>query len=280
MGLSGNQLRSNRFATVWRGAYTTGNPDDLMVRARAALRIAGPDSVLGGATVLRLIGVWLPQALMDETQVHVVVPPGQRGPRVRGIDVARMTPVIDPIDMGDVLAVHPAQAWLQVAGDISPADLVVVTDALLRRRSPVATREELDFVLTQCSGRRGVAQARTALSQAREGTQSPWETRLRLAMVDAGLPSPVVNHPLRAGANARLYYLGMAYPNARLAIECDGGQVANRRQLDRDTKRQRDIEDADWRIIMATHADFADLTPVLTSIKTALEPPKTGDPLV
>ena len=45
---------------------------------------------------------------------------------------------------------------------------------------------------------------------------SPMETRIRFALVQAGLPCPVLQHPVGP------YLLDLAYPDLKLAIEYDG----------------------------------------------------------
>lgn len=78
-------------------------------------------------------------------------------------------------------------------------------------------------------GWRGVKQARRACSLAVRGSRSPPETRMRLVWVlDAGLPSPIVNQPA-FGQDGR--FLGI--PDC---LECDSGTV-----LEYDGDEHRDL---------------------------------------
>ena len=271
MGISDKQLRGRRFRQVCYGVHTAGDPSDLMVRVRAAIKAAGQSALLGGVTELRMLGVWLPQSLADDHLVHITVAPGQRGPRIKGIAVTRTAILLPPTDVGDVFAIHPAEAWFQMATVLALDDLVVAADALMQRKAPLVTKAELQFVIDNSRRRRGLCRARAAVELARPGVDSPMETRLRLAMIAAGLPCPEVNLPLQPNKRSKTFSLDMAYPSARLAVEYDGAiHVGDWQKMQDDRTRRRIIEDAGWRIITVTYADFADLTPAIASIRTAL----------
>jgi len=273
-GLSKNQLRGARYHQVCRGVYTTGNPDAIEIRAQAALLAGGPKALLAGLTVLRFLGVWLPQVYAEDKHIHINMPPGASGPTHEFIIVTRSTVVLEPVELWDILGlmgVHPAQAWLQAANYLDHDDLIVAADALMRRQYPISTRPEIDHAVGCISGSRGVSKARRALKLARAGVDSPMETRLRLALVAHGLPCPEVNLPLRPQPDGPLYYLDMAYPAIKLAVEYDGaGHAATRQQMQRDQFRRRVIEDAGWRIITATAADSRDWSGVVASVCAGL----------
>jgi len=269
-GLSRNQLRGGRFRPVCRGVYTTGDPADLMVRAKAALLVAGPGTMLGGVTVLIMCGVWLPQALLDDTRIHVVIPPRRVGPEMGFIKATRSCLTLHPMEFGDVLGVHPAQAWLQMATQLSKTDLIVAADSLMRRKATLATRDEIEKVVAHHAGGRGVALARGALRLARAGVESPMETRLRLAIVAAGLECPLVDYPFQPLPHAKEYRFDMAYPAQQLAVEYDGSIHADPLKMRDDRTRRRLLEDAGWRIITATASDLPDFTSVVASVRAAL----------
>jgi len=275
-GITRNQLRGNTYSQVFWGVYTTSDPTDLSVRALAALRLAGPNALLSGVTVLKFLSVWLPQQVQDDDHIHINIPPDTCGPQKHPIIVTRSKTVLEPIELWDVLGLmgaHPAQAWLQAAShsQLTLHDLVVAADALMKRQHTLVLRSEFEYVLACFPGRRGVKRARQALAMAREGVDSPMETRLRLALIAAGLPCPEVNLPLRPRPDGPLFYLDMAYPHAKLAVEYDGvDHVNNRAQMQRDRTRRREIEDAGWRIITATYADAPSWVQIIESVRAAL----------
>jgi len=273
-GVSRNQLQRGAYPHVFWGVYTTGDATDVSVRALAALRVAGPKALLGGVTALKFLSVWLPTKLQEDDHIYVNLPPGMAGPQTPPIIVTRSKVVLEPMEFWDVLGlmgVHPAQAWLQAANQLNLTDLVVATDALMRRQYTLVVRSEFEYVLSCFPGRRGVKRARQALQMAHAGVDSPMETYLRLALIAAKLPCPEVNLPVRPQPEGRLYYLDMAYPQAKLAVEYDGtGHVKDSTQMQRDRTRRREIEDAGWRIITATNADAPDWTRVIESVRAAL----------
>jgi hypothetical protein len=76
---------------------------------------------------------------------------------------------------------------------------------------------------------RGCRVARRAASLAREGVDSPQETRLRLLLVLAGLPEPHVNLIIRGRDGSWRRRYDLAYEQLRLIIEYDGRQHARTR---------------------------------------------------
>ena len=65
------------------------------------------------------------------------------------------------------------------------------------------------------------------------------ETRLRLLVVLAGLPEPVVNHVLRDENGGWTYRFDLSWPQVKLALEYDGRQHAeDSRQWVRDVRRR------------------------------------------
>jgi len=231
-------------------------------------------ALLGSLTVLRFVGVWLPKQFEQDNRVHITMPPGVCGSANSSIIVTRSKVVFEPVEFWDVLGlmgIHPAQAWFQAARYLNLEDLVVAADALMRRQNTIALRSEMEFVISSFPGRRGVKLARRALKLAHEGVDSPMETRLRLALVAAGLRCPEVNLPLRPRPDGPQYFLDMAYPHVKLAVEYDGaGHAATPTQIQRDRTRRREIEDAGWRIITATIADSPDWARVIASVRAAL----------
>ena len=66
--------------------------------------------------------------------------------------------------------------------------------AVLGQHRRHSTAADLEAALRRHGRRRGVRALRQALERVRYGSLSPQETRLRLALVDAGLPEPELNY--------------------------------------------------------------------------------------
>jgi hypothetical protein len=72
-------------------------------------------------------------------------------------------------------------------------------------------------------GKRGVRAAKAAVELVRVGADSVPETIMRLALVDAGLSEPVLNHVVYDVEGRPVMWPDAAYPEARVSLQYDGG---------------------------------------------------------
>jgi len=79
------------------------------------------------------------------------------------------------------------------------------------------------------------------------------ETRLRLVLVQAGLPRPLVQVSLRNRDGLFVGRPDLYYPPQRLAIEYDG--ATHRESLAADNRRQNRLIEAGYRILRFTAND-------------------------
>jgi hypothetical protein len=98
----------------------------------------------------------------------------------------------------------------------------------------------------------GIKRARDALLEIRPGTDSPMESRMRLTIVRAGLPEPVIRHTVYFEG----FFVGtpdLAYVRERVALDFDGKlhRTDERVYVD-DVERRALFEDADWRYLTIT----------------------------
>jgi hypothetical protein len=118
----------------------------------------------------------------------------------------------------------PEQTFLDLAAVGVPlVDLVVVADGMIKAGH--TSTERLIEAAAEWSGR-GCRVARRAAALAREGVDSPQETRLRLLLVLAGLPEPRVNLIIRRHDGSWHRRCDLAYEHLRLIIEYGGRQQA------------------------------------------------------
>jgi very-short-patch-repair endonuclease len=148
----------------------------------------------------------------------------------------------------------PAQTFLDLADDLDLVDMVVVGDSLVR--AGVARPEELVAASAAYRGRQARS-ARRAAAYVRGGVDSPMESRLRMLLILAGLPEPVVNHALRDEIGRVLYRLDLSYPQWRVAIEYDGRQHAeNTAQWRWDVQRREGLDANGWRLVVVLSGDL------------------------
>ena len=242
-GLSDKALRGPRVQRVLRGAYVRAGVElDVRVRALAALRLAPPGSVVARATAAVLLGGVVPH----DVRVHLRIPSGQlRLPTVdarvrtgrRAHGVVRGIPVTTAED-----------TFLDLVGELGLVDLVVLGDSLVRRGR--TTPEHLAAAAARQTGRRARL-AQRAAGLVRAGVDSPMESRLRMLLVLAGLPEPVVDHIEYDGWGRWVRRYDLSWPELRLAVEYDGRQHAeSQRQWERDVERREELDLDGWRIVV------------------------------
>lgn len=145
--------------------------------------------------------------------------------------------------------VRPERLFLELAASLSRIDLIVAGDQLLH--SGLTDQASIAEYLRSCFRRRGVRRARHALPHLEERTDSPPETRLRMLIVDAGLPRPAANHDVFDELTGRwLARPDLSYPKLKIAIQYEGRHhQEDREQYVYDTERDARIELEGWIVI-------------------------------
>ncbi|MGD9989853.1 endonuclease domain-containing protein [Pseudonocardia sp.] len=92
-------------------------------------------------------------------------------------------------------------------------------------------------------GVRGTRRLPRAVALSDPRAESPGESRMRLAVVLAGLPAPVSQ--FRVGR----YRLDLAYPDLRLGIEYDGADHRTAGRARRDLMREAELARAGWELV-------------------------------
>lgn len=248
-------LRRGLIRPVIYGVYLDAAvPDDLASRGRClALRLPP------GAAVCRLTAAWLygvdarmPEERTAPPVVECVAPLGREPvsrPGVRGY-VASLAPR-DLQEVGGVPCTTPLRTAIDLLRWLQPHMGLGTADALAFRGlvDPAHLRDEVE----RWAGCPGVAQARRLAPLVEPRAESFGESWLRLRIVDAGFPRPVVQIEI-VGADGRVRYrLDLGWPDRCLAIEYDGEEyhasgaavsrsAATRRavaaRLDRDRRRE------------------------------------------
>lgn len=261
-GMTAAQLRRASLRSPTHGVRTAGPAraeDDLHGRCRDLLPALPPDALFSHTTALALLGVTMPSDRDGQEPVHVQVGPGTSRVRRRGVVAHRRTSTDARrwTLAGGLPVVAPVAAWTQVGRLMPVDDLVLVGDALVRRRHPLSTTESMSAEVDALPPRsRGLVALRAALPLVRARTDSPMETRLRLILVHAGLPCPVVNLLVRAPDGTVVAMPDLAYPRQRVAIEYDGDvHRTDPATWRRDIARRQGLEALGWRVITCTADD-------------------------
>ncbi|WP_345377804.1 endonuclease domain-containing protein [Pseudonocardia yuanmonensis] len=223
-------LRGPRFVRVFPDVYL---PADIQptfeMRSRAAfLHVERRGGVLAGYSAAQLLAASCePRGAAAEVLVPAHIP------RHRGLLVHQGTVapedlhrVVPPGGRGVLVTGRERTAW-DLARRLDLVEAVVAVDALARPARPGGPlRFEPAALLDRWAanpGARGVRRLDRVVALAAPRAESPMETRLRLVLVLGELPPPVVQYVLCAADGRVVARLDLAYPQARLALEYDGG---------------------------------------------------------
>lgn len=163
------------------------------------------------------------------------------------------------------------QTLLDLAGQLGFLELVQCFDAVLGRwhGPPQLTPVELSRLIVDTPRYPGRRLAIAALHRARPGVDSPQETRVRLNLIDAGLPEPEVSVSVDNPATGYYYLLDMAYPREKVAVEYDGDHHRDDEdQYNRDIARLQALEQLGWTVIRVTRR--SDMSRVVHDVRAAL----------
>lgn len=241
-------LRGPGFVRVLPDTYVpAGTTLDLATRARAAYHWARGRGVVAGFAAAELLGA---SCGHHDSLVELVVPRGApRAPNGVVMSRARLEP--DEIVQRDGLRVtSPVRTAYDLARRGPLVERVVAVDALAH-----TCRFAPDQVLLHAArhrGGRGTDGIAEVLTHADRRAGSPMETRLRMLLVLAGLPLPKVQWPVQDPVSRTVVWLDLAYPEAMLGIEYEGGGHAEPNAVLRDVGRYTGLVDKRWRILRYT----------------------------
>lgn len=211
-------------------------------------------------TAAILHGLPLPGAASNNPVLHVSTLAPGRATRHRGVRGHQLRLADHEIGVVHDLPVpSPVETWCQLATLLSTEQLVVAGDALVQRKQPMASLEELRRSVDQGACRPGIRRLRLAMERIRPRTDSPMETVLREALVSAGLPEPCVNYELLAADGSVTAHGDLVYPTARLVIEYDGDHHrTSERQYYIDVDRLWRIRALGWDVLRLNKTHLAD----------------------
>ncbi|TPW76911.1 DUF559 domain-containing protein [Schumannella sp. 10F1B-5-1] len=174
---------------------------------------------------------------------------------------------------------EPIRLFLELASVLDLDDLVAVGDALVRDppvQQPDDPRPWVPLADLTSAVRRArtpdSARARRAMHLVREGSDSPAETRLRLATVRAGLPEAELNGMLHDAVGDEIGRFDLIWRRHRVVAEYDGDQHrTDPVQYDRDIIRFDRATEAGYRVLrFRTRQLYPATTPAVLSIEKAL----------
>jgi hypothetical protein len=260
VGVTDRMLRGAPWRQVFTGVWVhDALVDTRDLRLQAARLLIPPCGVLCGLTAAWVLGVDVRR--LNDLDVHVGFPKGKRIRKRPGLAVCQET-----LDPGDILMIDGVAITtsLRTAFDclrwLQRVEGVVVADALTH--AGLVTVSEIAAYFAGKRRLRNLRIGERLVEFVEPLTESPMETRLRMLLIDAGLPRPVPQHEVRDRLNRLVGRLDLAYPEARLAVEYDGADHWKQRR--EDDRRRAAIRACDWEVCVFS-ADDVYLTPDATA---------------
>lgn len=249
-GVDPRILRTSRFRRLFRSVYVESHSRDEFIRMRAALALHPPTAFISHHSAAVLYR--LPVPLHPDVHVTVLAAADRR--QRLGLKLHVVTGVPMVVEHKGMLVSHPYRMFIEMAGVLDLVNLVVLGDAMLKVFD--ITPDDLVRACAESDRHHAFAAHRGAL-MVRAGVDSPMESRLRMLLVLAGLPEPVVDHRLldRGGRTRRRFDL--SYPSIKLAVEYDGRQHAeSTAQWEHDVRRREELDNEGWRLIVVQANDL------------------------
>ncbi|GAA4938899.1 hypothetical protein EV188_108250 [Actinomycetospora succinea] len=246
------RLAGPGFRSPFRGTHVAvAAPDDLVSRAHAAALLVD-DAVIGGYAAAALHGA---DCAPRDAPVDLVVGPRRHRPRP-GLLLRQDLLRPDEIVVVDGVSVtSPLRTAYDLVRAVDFVEGVVALDAL------AAVGEfEPEAILEHVGGRsrpRGHRRLAPAVEAAEPGSGSPPETRLRLVLVEHGIPRPVVQCPVPGVRAAWVPHVDLGWPELKVAVEYQGDlHRTDPEQWRRDQERWAVLGAAGWLVIPATWEDL------------------------
>lgn len=202
-------------------------------------------------TAAQLLGLPLPRRFATSGVIHVCVDDPAGRQRVSGTVAHHARPgTVRVVAISGYRVAAPVDVWRQLAAVLTLDELIVMGDALVGGKRPLATMAELRTGVVRHAGKRGARRLREALDWVRPGVLSPRETEIRLLLVRAGLPEPEVNAPITDRSGRTIATGDLVYRDHRVLVEYDGEQHrTDEEQYHWDIDRLDAIMEADWRVV-------------------------------
>ncbi|NWL33642.1 endonuclease domain-containing protein [Paenarthrobacter nitroguajacolicus] len=280
-GVTRKRTAAKDLVTVSRGVRVpvlSGATGAAALRAYTDLDDA---SVLVMPSAARLWNVPLPGYVSGDWRIHLARRRGFSFPR--RVNVAGHLLTFLPgetVEHDGVKLTSPARTWLDMASVLKLEDLVAAGDSLVCSHGPdfpvpkdaLCSIEELREIVGRHPGMRGVRTARAALELIRVGADSAPETHMRLALIDANLPEPELNHVVRNHLGLPVLWPDAAYLEWKVSLQYDGQHHGGAEQHLRDIERQERSLAYGWLEVRISKHDLEGERPaVVHKVRRALQ---------
>jgi very-short-patch-repair endonuclease len=249
-----DMLRGPRFLRLFPDTYVAApddGPPDLKLRSHAAYRYVEGRGVLSGFSAAEVLGA---SCGPRDSPAEVTVPHrGQRGHPGLIVHRTRLAPG-EIKEVNGLQVTSPVRTAYDLARRGNLVERVVAVDRLanVHRFNP-----DLLLHFTARNRRaRGNDLVPEVLAHADRRACSPMETRLRMLIVQAGLPRPEVQWVVQDEHSRTAIWLDLAWPDQLIGIEYEGENHTEPDQVLRDVGRYTRLVDRGWRIYRYTKLEI------------------------
>jgi hypothetical protein len=233
------------YEAIYPGVYAPGDIDlTARDRAQAAWLWSRRKAVVAGNSAAALLGAKWVSAALDGDLIH-----DNRHPPA-GIAVHSETLLPgEVVDVDGMPVTSPARTAFDLGRWTSSRLRAVQRLDALANATDVKVND-VEAVMAEHRGARGMVRLRAALPLVDGGAESPQESRTRLVLIDAGLPTPQTQIRVCDEYGDFVARIDMGYEDLRVGVEYDGPQHwTDPKQRDRDIDRYCALLDLGWTII-------------------------------
>lgn len=240
-GLGRGRLRGGDLHRPTSGVRTAVELAGTVERAWAYALALPKDAVFSHVTAAEILGLPLPE--LEPGPLHVMRPTWSTRVRRSGCDGHRGAERRETTTSRGLPVTALADTWCDCAELLDLDDLVVLGDQVARR---LASVEPVAAAISRRIRPRAKLLMETALPLIRTRSHSPMETRCRLMFVRAGLPEPLLNHPVKDAAGEWLATADFVWEEERVIGEYHGDSHTGLDARDSDASRRMLAQDHGW----------------------------------
>jgi hypothetical protein len=224
-GVGRRRVHARRLHRPFRGIRAAAEPVTVLELCAAYRPKMAAHEFFSHVTSAVIHGMWLPLAVEQRLELDVSVHKPHRAPRdarVRGHHLIERPGLV--VERCGMRTANDVETLCQLATVLDDDELVVAAESLLPpRRSSSAVKLDRIHAAFADPNRRGARRLARVAPRIRIGSRSAQETRVRLLLVGAGLPEPLLNR-LWTGPDGGTNEGDLVYPNERVWIEVEGDQ--------------------------------------------------------
>lgn len=262
-GVKSHRVRANDITKS--SIYGVYLPEGLLFEDEQIMRSLQshyPNSWASHFSAAKFHGLASPDAPTKDS-VHLSTLRGQAKIRRRGIASYQAVNAERIIFRRGIRWSSPERTVMELARFSTVEEVVVMIDQLIReprpelehRWEPLVNFETWKALLPSWRSS-GKSKLLEATQLARVGSDSPPETRLRLAILNAGLPEPSLQIELPAGGWPRPS-ADMGYEDLKIAVHYDGATHRSAKQQGTDNWRDNSFARLGWRNLRCSSVDLA-----------------------